>query len=211
MKKLLALLLATVMLCGLLAACGRTPITGGVEDNGPQYGGTLIRTCWSNGSIDPLKVTCYDWTVCVFEQLIVYDAEGQLAPGVCDFTLSDDKLTLTLWVREGVKFHDGTDVTIEDVKASFERACKLKSQIASNVGAFLTEENAIKVENNKLILTFDEFSVETLYRLASRQPWVVVMPKRICDKYGDEYITEPTDLIGTGKSSQHAAELLTKR
>lgn len=38
-----------------------------------------------------------------------------------EFELSDDGLTYTLTIKDGVEFHDGTELTADDVKYSFER------------------------------------------------------------------------------------------
>src|SRR5262249_56712102 len=45
-----------------------------------------------------------------------------LAPGLAEsWTASEDALTYEFVLREGAKFHNGDDVTAEDVKFSFER------------------------------------------------------------------------------------------
>ena len=192
MKKLLALLLAIIMVAGVVAGCG-----GGGKDNTDGAGGTFVMASFFKGNLDVMSESCYDWTQNVYEQIIVRDTEGKLAPGVCNFELSEDSLTLTLTVREGVKFHDGSLVTIEDVKASFDRACLMRKTIKNTVGAYVDRE-ATKIEGNKLIIKFTKFDVNTLYNLSNDKPWAVVMPKAVCDKYGQELITDVKDVIGTG-------------
>jgi peptide/nickel transport system substrate-binding protein len=60
----------------------------------------------------------------VYNNLIVLDPHnypqiiGDLAKS---WTVSDDYLTYTFTLHEGVKFHDGSDLTSADVKASFDR------------------------------------------------------------------------------------------
>src|SRR5918999_4190172 len=60
----------------------------------------------------------------VYNNLIVFDPHnypeiiGDLAKS---WTASDDHLTYTFTLHEGVKFHDGSDLTSADVKASFDR------------------------------------------------------------------------------------------
>src|SRR5439155_12745747 len=45
-----------------------------------------------------------------------------LAPSLAEsVTISDDKLTYDMAIRKGAKFHDGSPVTAEDVKFSFQR------------------------------------------------------------------------------------------
>lgn len=47
-----------------------------------------------------------------------YEAQPQMAEG---YTLSDDGLTYTITLRDGLKFHDGSPVTAADAVASLER------------------------------------------------------------------------------------------
>ncbi|MEJ8572864.1 ABC transporter substrate-binding protein [Microbaculum marinum] len=59
----------------------------------------------------------------VFEGLTRIDRNGEVKPALAEsWTISDDGLTYTFKLREGVKFHDGSDFTAEDVKYSLDRA-----------------------------------------------------------------------------------------
>lgn len=52
--------------------------------------------------------------------------DGNLICAVADsYDISDDGLVYTFTLRDGVKFHNGNDVTCEDVKYSLERAAGL--------------------------------------------------------------------------------------
>ncbi len=58
----------------------------------------------------------------IYEPLVITDHQLNLAPALAtDWEFSDDATTLTFQLRQGVKFHDGSDFTAEDVIASFER------------------------------------------------------------------------------------------
>jgi peptide/nickel transport system substrate-binding protein len=57
----------------------------------------------------------------ISEPLVTFGNDLGLNPRLAtDWGFSDDGLTLTFKLREGVKFHDGTDFTSEDVKYTFE-------------------------------------------------------------------------------------------
>jgi len=220
MKKLLALLLACVMIVGLMAACNgggedtkpsETQPTQGATDapteatrpNEERYGGHFnTRSASKITSLDPMKSTGtfhYQWTTCVYEPALTRDIDNNIQPGVCDYTLSDDYLTLTLWVQDGVTFHDGSLVDIYDIEATFLRDSTMYSSIKTKVWPYVA---SMEVEGDKLILKFTENREDIMYYLASYQTWCAVQPKEICEKYtGDNtaYNTDNiADAIGTG-------------
>ena len=58
----------------------------------------------------------------MFEGLVKPDSDGNLIPALAsDHDVSEDKKVYTFTLREGVLFHDGSTVTVEDVKYSIER------------------------------------------------------------------------------------------
>ena len=58
----------------------------------------------------------------MFDFLVDLDFDNKLVPGLAEsWELSDDQLNWTFTVRDGVRFHDGSDVTAEDVAFSWNR------------------------------------------------------------------------------------------
>jgi peptide/nickel transport system substrate-binding protein len=68
----------------------------------------------------------------VYETLLLYDAESNsFIPTLAEsYEASEDGLKWTFRLREGVKFHDGTDFTAEAVKFSFERTRDMKKGVS---------------------------------------------------------------------------------
>ena len=64
----------------------------------------------------------------IYETLLRYDAvNDKIIPELAeDYEKSEDGLTWTFKIREGVKFHDGTDLNAEAVKFSIERTMQMK-------------------------------------------------------------------------------------
>ncbi|MEM9632390.1 MAG: ABC transporter substrate-binding protein [Pseudomonadota bacterium] len=59
----------------------------------------------------------------VFEGLTRFGPDGSVNPGLAEsWTISEDGKTYTFKLRPDVKFHDGTDLTADDVKFSLDRA-----------------------------------------------------------------------------------------
>ncbi|GLH77883.1 ABC transporter substrate-binding protein [Bradyrhizobium sp. SSBR45G] len=74
--------------------------------------------------IDPGFTTAYitrDHGYMVYDTLVATDANFKIQPQMADWKVSDDKLTYTFTLRDGLKWHDGTDVTAEDCVASLKR------------------------------------------------------------------------------------------
>lgn len=177
MKKLLAISLALVM-AFLAAACSAQPSetsqasSGGessasessqasagsetpVGDGAPIRGGTLnVGKGVLLSTLDPTKVTArdsdYDVICQIYEPLIRADASGNLEPGLAESWDIVDDTTIVFYLREGIKFHDGTDFNADAVKANFDY------YMDENVGAIFASEIAC-VESVEVI---DDLTVQ---------------------------------------------------
>ena len=105
-----------------------------------------------------------------------------LAPSLAEsITVSDDKLTYDFVIRANAKFHDGTSVTAEDVKFSFERyrgagQAQMKARVAS------VETPDARHVRFKLKSPWPDFL--TFYASATGSGWVV--PKAYVEKVGED-------------------------
>ena len=105
-----------------LSACGK----GGSGSKASGDPNTItIGMTQDIDSMDPAKAesaATRELLFNVYDGLVKPDTEGNLQPAVAsDWTVSADGSTYSFTLREGVKFHDGTTVTAEDVKYSIER------------------------------------------------------------------------------------------
>lgn len=86
-----------------------------------------LRYVYSVGpsSFDPSKASSSFDNVALwitYDRLIHMSPTGEAVPGLAtEWEFSDDGTSLTLTLREGAKFQDGTDVTAEVVKANLDR------------------------------------------------------------------------------------------
>jgi peptide/nickel transport system substrate-binding protein len=132
--------LAVLALALLLAGCGSAAGTSGGTTNTPRSGGTLI--LGENGQeppcLDPHGNASSDGpvsTVPVADSLVWFDADGTIQPWLADsWEISDDGLTYTFKLRQGVKFHDGAVWNAEALKTNFEhmRDPATKSPLAAS-------------------------------------------------------------------------------
>ena len=89
-------------------------------------GAFVLGTCCEPNSIDPAAIGASQTEGYVvnaaYEGLTRYDRDGQIVPRLAtSWEISDDALTYTFQLREGVHFHDGSVLNAEAVKVSVER------------------------------------------------------------------------------------------
>ena len=103
----------------------------------------------------------------VFEGLVKPTPDGDLTPAIAeDYTVSEDRLTYTFTLREGVKFHNGDPVTAEDVKYSIDR-CADDSEGEPLVPAFLIIQEVAVTDEKTVAITLTEPSNEFLSYLTA--------------------------------------------
>jgi peptide/nickel transport system substrate-binding protein len=131
LKRLHVSWLLALILVLLLAACSGNEEAGDSGEGGEtaeadKAGGTLVYGRGADSvSLDPINVTDGESirvTHNIFETLLEYDQNLELQPKLAtEYESSEDGLTWTFQLREGVKFHDGTDFNAEAVVFNFER------------------------------------------------------------------------------------------
>ena len=62
-----------------------------------------------------------DFGYMIYDTLLAEDSSFKIQPQMAEYKISDDKLTYTFTLRDGLKWHDGTPVTAEDCVASLKR------------------------------------------------------------------------------------------
>ena len=98
----------------------------------------------------------------MFEGLVKPDSDGNLNPAVAsDYTISEDKKTYTFTLRDGVKFHDGSLVTVEDVIYSIER-CADTSEGAPLVAAYSNIESITTPDDKTIVIVLKEGNADFL-------------------------------------------------
>ncbi|MGC3940219.1 ABC transporter substrate-binding protein [Roseobacter sp. EG26] len=112
MSTLRTALFATAFATFGITASAQTDITVALQLEPPH----LDPTSAAAGAIDSVLYAN------VFEGLTRFMADGSIVPGLAkSWEISDDGLTYTFTLQEGVTFHDGTTMDAEDVKFSLDR------------------------------------------------------------------------------------------
>jgi peptide/nickel transport system substrate-binding protein len=92
----------------------------------PRAGGTIVSAQNNEATgLDPQLVPAFSRSrrsPLTYSQLVRFDENMAIQPELAEsWTLSDDKLTWTFNLRQGVRFHDGQELTAQDVKFTFDR------------------------------------------------------------------------------------------
>ena len=62
------------------------------------------------------------WVHALHEPMLIKNLKAEVTPGLAEsWTVEDGGLTITLKLRQGPTFHDGSPITADDVKFSIER------------------------------------------------------------------------------------------
>lgn len=117
MKRLVSILLVLVLTLSMvfcMSGCGNKASNGVTVQIGPNP-----------ETLDPALNSAVDggnMLITLFETLLIIDENNQVQPGQAEsYTVSDDGLTWTFTMRDGLKWSDGTDLNAKDFEYTFKR------------------------------------------------------------------------------------------
>jgi ABC-type transport system substrate-binding protein len=90
----------------------------------PKPGGTLHVRDFSDSfkpNLDPATGSCVFITEQIFDGLVRLDNNLVPTPALAEYWIPEEGRNYIFFLRKGVKFHDGRELTSQDVKFSFER------------------------------------------------------------------------------------------
>ena len=146
--------------------------------------------------IDPGLTTAYitrDHGYMIYDTLLAMDSSFKIQPQMAEYKISDDKLTYTFTLRDGLKWHDGAPVTAEDCVASLQRWGK-KDGMGQKLMDFTASLTA--ADPKTIVLKLKEpygLVLDSIGKPSSLVPFM--MPKRIAETPPDKAIPEQ---IGSG-------------
>ena len=164
-RRALALALTTVV--GVVAVAG--PATSLAQT--PTTGGSIVAAIEGEPtSVDP--AFDYDFvsglaTSSITEALLVFcEDDTQLCPNLAtEWTVSPDGLTYTFKVRQGVTFHDGTPMTVDDVVFSLNRI--RDPELGSYVGWMLANVSDVTAPDAETVVV----TLSAARTRCSSTPW----------------------------------------
>jgi peptide/nickel transport system substrate-binding protein len=171
------------------------------------------------GELDPHKGNDYSGSVLaynIYDTLVMPDPKEGVAPHLAtEWTVSDDGLTYTFTLRQGVMFHDGSELQSDDVVFSYERVKAINQGFAFLFTEWVSSVEALDPYTVKFTLsgTYAPF-LSTLVRLPVVNKDVVLANKQDGDfgdngDYGQAFLSEQDAGSGAYKVVSHNPQELT--
>ncbi|NLZ93532.1 MAG: peptide ABC transporter substrate-binding protein [Firmicutes bacterium] len=204
MKKTAFLLALLMLVGGVLAGCGG----GGSSSEEivlPVHIGSNPDT------IDPALNSAVDGATLIihaFEGLYTLDKDGVPVPAQAEkVELSDDELTYTFTLRDGLKWSDGTDLTAEDFVYSWNRAVdpETGSDYEYMFESIVGYQDAREGKGKLAVKALDEKTLEV--KLIAKTPYFLELTafptfspvqKATVEENGEQWALAPETYIGNG-------------
>src|SRR5213083_3064416 len=170
------------------AALAETPKRGGVLRVGNLGEPPALDAHWTTASITETL------TNHVYEGLYSLDSANKPIPMLAEsVAISKDGLVYTFKLRQGVKFHNGKEMTSEDVVASLARWGK---QSVYGKALFAQVADWKAPDKYTVEMKLKEKSAIVLISLAVPNNFGAIYPKEIAEKFAPE--VKATEWVGTG-------------
>jgi peptide/nickel transport system substrate-binding protein len=147
--------------------------------------------------LDPIWTTAYivrNYGYMVYDTLLAMDADGQIKPQMLEsYKVSDDKLTWTFTLRDGLLFHDGAPVTSDDCIASIKR-WGAKDAMGQALMSFVKDMSVVDAKTFTITLNQPTGLMLQALGKPSSNP-AFIMPKRVAETPPNQRIKET---IGSG-------------
>jgi len=168
------------------AASGEAPKKGGTLRVGLTTEAVTMDPHLSGSKID--RMIYHN----VYEPLVVLDTRLQIKPGLADSWTQPDPKTIVFKLRQGVKFHDGTEFDAESVKFNFDRMQNPETK-SVRTGEIANVQNAEVVDKYTVKLNLKKPDAALLATLTDRAG-MIISPEAV-KKFGADLQRNP---VGTG-------------
>ena len=183
----LAVLAVLLVLGG--AAVAQAPRRGGVLRVGNLGEPPTLDAHWTTATLTEVL------TNHLYEGLYTLDEGYRPIPMLAESlpAVSGDGLAYTFKLRQGIRFHNGKEMTSEDVVASLNRWGK-QSQYGRALFAAVAELRA--VDRHTVELKLKQKSAAVVISLAAPNNFAAIYPKEIADRFPPQ--EKATEFVGTG-------------
>lgn len=208
-KKVMAAALAGVMTVSMSATAFAADDDGYIlkatnEDSKSSDNDLVIAIEGSVSSMDPANIpdtNAISATRGVYETLVSFDENQELTGKLAEsWEVSDDSLTYTFKLRQGVKFQDGTDFNAAAVKANYDRVVNKDNNLRQRRTFIVTNEDGSETPRVDSIETPDDYTLVIKLTQAwapfiNRLTQFCIISPAALEEYGNDIMNHP---CGTG-------------
>lgn len=208
-KKVMAAALAGVMTVSMSATAFAADDDGYIlkatnEDSKSSDNDLVIAIEGSVSSMDPANIpdtNAISATRGVYETLVSFDENQELTGKLAEsWEVSDDSLTYTFKLRQGVKFQDGTEFNAAAVKANYDRVVNKDNNLRQRRTFIVTNEDGSETPRVDSIETPDDYTLVIKLTQAwapfiNRLTQFCIISPAALEEYGNDIMNHP---CGTG-------------
>ena len=188
-KSAVAMMLALLLLMMTFTSCG-----GSTQTSTEDKTDLTWALASEPNSLDPMAIavmSTFTITYAIYDNLVEEDENGNYVESLAEsYTVSDDEKEYTFNLRQDVKFHDGTQMTADDVVYSINRTIE-KGWAADMTAAIDSVE---KVDDYTVKLILSKPFGGMIGSLAS--PYFSIMSKAYAEENGEDAVERAP--MGTG-------------
>ncbi|MFM1654316.1 ABC transporter substrate-binding protein [Brevibacillus sp. B_LB10_24] len=197
LTKVLTVLLGVMLVAGCSGQTGGTSADANAGGSKEYKDQLVIQNVSDLTDLDPAYISGVPTSRIanlLFDHLVRYDKDGQVVGQLAEkWETSEDGKTWTFYLHEGVKYHDGSDLTAEDVKFNFDRI--KDPQTASPRASDLEIIDSIEAKDQTtLVFHLKEPFAAFIDKCIIINPTLIASPKAL-KEYGKDFTSHP---VGTG-------------
>jgi peptide/nickel transport system substrate-binding protein len=195
-KRVLAGIFLSISL--LLSACtggGSTPNNQANQQAGESKSELIVAAEQEPVGFDPHKVPAASSVrvyALVYDSLTKLDEHLNITPNLAEkWEISPDGKTITFTLQKGVKFHNGREMTADDVKYSFERI--LNPDTGSIAKSYFSSVESIEVKDPTTVV-FTLKHPDAAFLANTSSSFASIVPKEVADLNKEAVGTGPFKL-----------------
>ncbi len=203
MKKILSVVAMSALVGTLLSGCSSEGSTAAApsEVAAKEDGGEVVFTIGFNMEPPSMDPQDFNTTACTligydcYDTLLDFAMEGSdLNPCLAESWEQIDDTTYKYKIREGVKFSDGNDMTMEDVLYSMERV----KNDGYSMSYLFDSVDHFEVDEEAYTLTVYLKQADATWKFVPATSPCSIVEKAVVEAEGDDYGTLSGSCVGTG-------------
>lgn len=192
-RRSLVLVSMLLILSMVLTACGGGKETsGGSKENDNKL---VIATASDAITMDPVANNdSFSGNIMaqIYDGLVKIDMEGNITNNLAeDYEVSEDGLTYTFYLKEGVKFQNGEELKASDVVFTFKRA--VEAPAVAHIFGDIDPDSLVALDDYTFQFSLRDANAGIIAALC--HPAAFIVNEKAVTEAGDDYARNP---VGTG-------------